>query len=79
VTGQAAPVLPEWLAYGALVWDAATEQEGIVHGIGSPYRLEDTPSCVWLLPQGGGHEWRVDIKDVRPYTPGIAAAAREAR
>ncbi|GAB2625376.1 hypothetical protein GCM10027168_66390 [Streptomyces capparidis] len=69
MTGQKGPALPEWLHHGALVRDLATEREGIVHGIGSPYRLESSPSCVWLLPQGGGHEWRVDIKDVRPYVP----------
>jgi hypothetical protein len=69
VTGPKAAALPEWLHRGALVWDSATEREGIVHGFGEPYRLERSPSCVWLLPEGGGHEWRVDMKDVRPYVP----------
>ena len=71
MTGRSAP-LPEWLGRGRLVLDTASDRVGIVHGVGSPYRLEDTPSEVWLLPPGGGYEWRVDIRDVRP-APGQEA------
>ncbi len=58
--------LPKWLCRGARVMDTATDREGIVHGIGQPYSHEKTPSCVWLLPPGGGLEWSTEIPSVRP-------------
>ncbi len=57
---------PGWLRRGIRVWDAASGREGLVNGIGEPYLREDRPSCVWLLPPGGGHEWRTPIEAVRP-------------
>ncbi|GHC62524.1 hypothetical protein [Streptomyces cinnamoneus] len=57
--------LPQWLRLGARVIDVAGDREGIVHGVGEPFGVEETPSCVWLLPPGGGCEWRVDVASVR--------------
>ncbi|MGW1195321.1 hypothetical protein ACWD4B_05605 [Streptomyces sp. NPDC002536] len=37
-----------------------------MRGFGEPYRYEESPSCVWLLPPGGGFEWRAEITAVRP-------------
>lgn len=58
--------MPGWLRRGIRVLDASTGREGLVNGIGVPYLREDRPSCVWLLPPGGGHEWRCAIEAVRP-------------
>ncbi|WKK21143.1 hypothetical protein QZH56_19950 [Streptomyces olivoreticuli] len=58
--------LPKWLCLGARVVDTSTDREGIVHGIGQPYSYEEMPSCVWLLPPGGGFEWSTEIPSVQP-------------
>ncbi|MEU7166680.1 hypothetical protein AB0A70_18890 [Streptomyces morookaense] len=64
---SAAPAkkLPTWLHLGMRVVDSSTDREGIVHGFGEPYSHEESPSCVWLLPPGGGFEWRAEITAVQ--------------
>ncbi|GAB2618621.1 hypothetical protein GCM10027168_58670 [Streptomyces capparidis] len=49
-----------------LVLDTATGHVGVVRAVGDPYTYDRSPSCVWLLPVGGGFEWRARIADVRP-------------
>ncbi|MBF6047729.1 hypothetical protein GO001_21200 [Streptomyces sp. NRRL B-1677] len=62
--------LPKWLCLGARVVDTSTDREGVVHGIGQPYSYEESPSCVWLLPPGGGFEWSTEIPFVQPIDAG---------
>ncbi|GHG75087.1 hypothetical protein [Streptomyces griseocarneus] len=58
--------LPHRLRLGARVIDIAKGREGIAHGVGEPFGVEEKPSYVWLLPPSGGFEWRVDVTSVRP-------------
>ncbi|NGO67639.1 hypothetical protein [Streptomyces boncukensis] len=53
------------LQRGMRVYDAVRDREGLVNGIGEPYAVDEQPSCVWLVPPGGGYEWRADIVEVR--------------
>ncbi len=66
------PALPSWVARGMPVHDTKQSRIGIIHGIGDPVRFSDDPlsHCVWLLPPGGGFEWRATIDARKKAYPG---------
>ena len=61
-----APGAPAWVRRGTRVFDTRAGRAGVINGIGEPYAVEKTPSCLWLVPPGGGREWQTTLTAVRP-------------